>query len=125
MLPRSSTLTERVNQRTAAEESERVAGDPIASANASAARRIMTSGVRVENSSGESMVSVASPSEVIMVNNPITMTSTPITPGPLARSSTMMTMPHPMTDLRLPPSATNRGVIRPASRDPVPAPPRQ
>eukprot|EP00973_Karenia_brevis_P079737 11064271-Karenia_brevis.AAC.1 len=28
-----------------------------------------------------------------------------------------------MTDVRLPPSA--RGVVRPASRDPVPAPPRQ
>eukprot|EP00973_Karenia_brevis_P054643 7594881-Karenia_brevis.AAC.1 len=66
MVPRSSTLTERVNQRTAAEESERAAGDPIASANASAARRIMTSGVRVENSSGESMVSVASPSELVV-----------------------------------------------------------
>eukprot|EP00973_Karenia_brevis_P061466 8546632-Karenia_brevis.AAC.1 len=44
MLPRSSTLTERVNQRAAAEDAERVAGGPIASANASAARRIMTSG---------------------------------------------------------------------------------
>eukprot|EP00973_Karenia_brevis_P020666 2838271-Karenia_brevis.AAC.1 len=34
-------------------------------------------------------------------------------------------MPYPMTDVRLPASATARGVVRPASRDPVPAPPRQ
>eukprot|EP00973_Karenia_brevis_P012133 1645893-Karenia_brevis.AAC.1 len=32
-------------------------------------------------------------------------------------------MPYPMTDVRLPPSA--RGVARPASRDPIPSPPRQ
>eukprot|EP00973_Karenia_brevis_P072373 10051769-Karenia_brevis.AAC.1 len=32
-------------------------------------------------------------------------------------------MSYPMTDVSLPPSA--RGVIRPASRDPFPAPPRQ
>eukprot|EP00973_Karenia_brevis_P027568 3801380-Karenia_brevis.AAC.1 len=44
-----------------------------------------------------------------MVRNPIRTTSTPITPGPMARSSTVVTMPYPMTDVRLPPSA--RGVV--------------
>eukprot|EP00973_Karenia_brevis_P044965 6226289-Karenia_brevis.AAC.1 len=63
------------------------------------------------------MVSAASPSELVMLRNPIT--STPITPT----TRSYVTMPYPMTDVRLPPSA--RGVFRPASRDPMPSPPRQ
>eukprot|EP00973_Karenia_brevis_P043825 6070239-Karenia_brevis.AAC.1 len=57
------------------------------SANASVARSIVTSGVRVDHSSGES---VMSPSEMIVYSGPVTL-------QPVARPSVVM--PYPMTNV--------------------------
>eukprot|EP00973_Karenia_brevis_P082591 11450041-Karenia_brevis.AAC.1 len=71
-----------------------MAGDPVMSANASVARSIVTSGVRVDQSSGES---VMSPSEMIVYNSPVTW-------QPVARPAVVM--PYPMTNVVPVPSSS-------------------
>eukprot|EP00973_Karenia_brevis_P025491 3518451-Karenia_brevis.AAC.1 len=63
---------------------------------------MIATGARVDNSSGES---VMSPSEIVMYNSPVTMM-------PIARPS--MVMPYPMSNVA-PVPTSSRGVTRPAS----------